>query len=465
MTLVSPAGRRGIPKFWLWVFVLGLLIRLVLLSTTTTLRIPIVDEQHFNRIAIQLSRGGGFGWNSGELTSRRPPLYPALLAGVWKTVGERSFQTVRVLQILMAGLTAILVYQLGRRAFNESIAIRAAALFWMYPTLLYFNFTILSETLFTFLLIAFVWFTVKLAQEPRAWTAVLCGMALGLAALTRSVLWPLPLVFCPLLVAIIPGRVASRIALAALVLVGYAIPVVPWAVRNTRLQGVVTIVDTMGGRNLRMGNYEHTPEDHMWDAVAIRGEENWAVQLAQERPGETLTEGQTDKWAQQKAVEYILANPLTTARRGLIKLADFWGIEREYAGAVQKHYYRSPRFFELSAATLIVVAFIGTAVLGTAGIWLARPHWRVHIALLVPILALMGAHSLAFGHSRYHVPLMPIMGLYACALLSEPGIAGRRADRAALAGAGLSTAALVAIWIRQVSMDFSRITALLNSLV
>ena len=44
----------------------------------------------------------------------------------------------------------------------------AAAVFWLYPSLIFFNFTILTETLFTFLLVAFVCLAVQLVEAPRA---------------------------------------------------------------------------------------------------------------------------------------------------------------------------------------------------------------------------------------------------------------------------------------------------------
>ena len=178
-------------------------------------------------------------------------------------------------------------------------------------------------------------------QQPRAWTALACGVVLGLAALTRSVLWPFPLVLCPMLAVLVPGTARSRIVLPLVLLSGFCLAIGPWVVRNTRLQGVFTVVDTMGGLNLRMGNYEHTPEDRMWDAVALEGEKNWSYALRQERPGEQLTEGQKDKWAQGKAVEYMVANPGVTLRRSIIKFSDFWGLEREYAAGIQQGLFRA----------------------------------------------------------------------------------------------------------------------------
>src|SRR5262249_9782521 len=159
--------------------------------------------------------------------------------------------------------------------FSEPVGRLAAAAFWLYPTFIVFNFLILTETLFTLLFVAFVLLAVMLVQTPRATLAFVCGLTLGVAALARSVLWPLPLALCPLLVLVIRAPIRARLVLPALVLLGFLVPIVPWAVRNTRLQGVVEIVDTMGGINLRMGNYEYTPDDRMWDAVSLTGEKNW----------------------------------------------------------------------------------------------------------------------------------------------------------------------------------------------
>jgi 4-amino-4-deoxy-L-arabinose transferase-like glycosyltransferase len=254
----------------------GLVLRLLILWYAADIGLRIGDEQHYGQLAENLVRGKGFASATGQLTSLRPPLYPAFVAGVWTVFGVENLQALRLLQTGLAFITALLTYELGRRAFGPGVGRWAAAITWLYPSLIFVNVVMLGETLFTLLLVAFVLLAVMLVHRPSGWSAVACGLALGLGALTRSVLWPVPLVLCPLLVAIVGGPIRHRLALAGLVLAGYAAVVAPWAVRNTRLQGVVTIVDTMGGMNLRMGNYEHTLEDRMWDTVSLTGAENWA---------------------------------------------------------------------------------------------------------------------------------------------------------------------------------------------
>ena len=357
------------------------------------------------------------------------------------------------------------MYQIGRRAFRPDVGRYAAALFWLSPSLMFFNFMLLTETLFTLLLVAFVLLTVMLVQTPRVWIALACGATLGLSALTRSVLWPLPIILCPLLTLLIPGTFRLRIALPALLALGYLAVIGPWAIRNTRLQGVVTVVDTMGGLNLRMGNYEYTPDDRMWAAVGLHGEKGWSYELAQEYPERTLSEGEKDKWAQSKALEYVRANPGITLRRDLIKFADFWGLDREFIAGVAEGLFAPPRWFAAVASLAIVAVYVVVMLAGTAGMWLCAPDRRIHALLLLPVLVIMGIHTVVFGHSRYHVPLMPIFGLYAAAMLTgETRMTWERSAPRLLA-AGALAMTLVAIWIRQVAfVDAERIHLLLSRL-
>jgi 4-amino-4-deoxy-L-arabinose transferase-like glycosyltransferase len=449
--LANPAATssRWTRRLWIAAFAVGLLLRLLFLSNTSSLDTKIVDEQHFARLAGHVLMGDGLAWEPGELTSVRPPLYPAFVAAIWKVSGFRNLQAVRIVQIVLAMLTAFAAYEIGRLVYSREVGRTAAAIVWLYPNLMFFNFTILTETLFTLLLACFVWLSIKLVQQRQPLVALLSGLALGLATLTRSALWPLPVLLCPLLALLIPHPARARLLLPVLVFVGYAAMVGPWAYRNTRLQGVFTVVDTMGGMNLRIGNYEYTPDTQMWDAVGLQGEQNWSYALTQEHPGEKLTEGQKDKWAQRKAVEYIVAHPGTTLRRAVIKFADFWGLEREFAAGIRFKLYHPPYLFSLAASVVIVLAYIVTVSLGSAGIWLTPPDLRLHVVLLLPIVMLMSVHSLAFGHSRYHVPLIPILAVYAAAFLNQ-----RRpiawSSRPAVAGAALTMGILATIWIRQV---------------
>lgn len=442
---------------------LGLFLRLLVLGFTSGLGLGIVDEQQYGQIARSLVAGDGYAWGPGRPTSIRPPLYPALVAGVWSLAGGESLQTVRFIQIFIALAMTALVYFLGARVLNSAVGAYAGAIVWLYPSLMFSNFLILTETLFTFFLVAFVLLAVLLVQAPRPSIAAACGAVLGLAALTRSIMWPMPILLCPLLALMIRAPLSRRLALPALLLAGYAVVVVPWAVRNTRLQGVVTIVDTMGGINLRMGNYEHTPEDRMWDAVSLRGEKNWVHGLDVETGGRPATEGEKDKWAQARAIEYILDHPGQSLQRALIKFADFWGLEREFIAGVREGLFDVPTWIAVLGSLAIVAGYVAVAVAGVAGLWLMAPaDWRVHVLMLLPIVLITGLHTIVFAHSRYHLPLIPLLAIYGASLAVNWKTALWRPG-SVRAGAIASIVVLIGIWIRQlVIVDFERIRSLLG---
>lgn len=444
-------------------FTAGLVLRLLVFWQTADLDTGIVDEQHYRAIATNVLTRHEFAATAGQPTSIRPPLYPALVAGIWSVSGLDNLQAVRLVQILLALVTTWITYELGRQVFDDRTAAVGAAIAWLYPTLIFFNFLILTETLFTCLLMAFVLLAVRLVKTPTATVAAGCGLSLGLAALARSVLWPLPIVLCPLLVLLMRGPLPRRIGYALLLLGGYLAAITPWAVRNTRLQETVTIVDTMGGINLRMGNYEYTPDDRMWDAVSVSGDRSW-VRGFSVPPGVNPTEGRKDKWAQAKAVEYMRAHPAQTLRRSLIKFADFWGLEREFIAGVQERLFTPPQGLAIVAAAAMAMAYVVVALGAAAGIWVAPPaDWRLHVLLLLPVAVTTAAHTIVFGHSRYHLPLIPILGLYAAHLATRWQEVRLPAMRPVVVGAGVSILTLATIWFRQLAFsDAQRIGALLR---
>jgi 4-amino-4-deoxy-L-arabinose transferase-like glycosyltransferase len=411
---LSPRQRLGV------ILVAALVLRLVILGMTAQLDLKIVDEQHYHVLATSLVEGRGLATASGP-TSLRPPLYPALVAGLWSITGSRSLQVVRAAQDLVGLATAVLVFWIGRRLYEERAALVAAAITAFYPALLLANSLFLSETVFTFLLTAFVATLVALLHRPRPGVALVVGALLGLSALTRSVVWPLPVVLVPLLLWIAPATLARRLTCGALVLAGYTVIVAPWAIRNTRLQGMPVIVDTMGGLNLRMGNYEFTPHDRIWDAVSRQGTQSWIVGLPPHPPGGgEWTEGWKERWAREQAIAFMRAHPGLTLRRAIIKFGDFWALDRDFVAGIQRGLFRPPPWAAAVASAAITVAFplvIGLAILG---VWLTPPaDWRSHLLMMLLVLFVTALHSVVFGHPRYRLPLTPVLAVYAGAAVSE----------------------------------------------
>ena len=193
-------------------------------------------------------------WNSRVADlSRRTPLYPLFLSLVGRPARAGLFAVV-AFQHLLGIASALLLYFIARRAFasrdrSSATAMSTAAAMLsgaaIYPALL--EQSILSESLYTFLLLCSVWLLIVWFQEDRNWAAVACGATLGFAALTRPLAAGFFLVFTVTLFPLLGARRALRFALAA----GMAIAVVlsPLLVRNYRAMGRFALTESMG-RNL-----------------------------------------------------------------------------------------------------------------------------------------------------------------------------------------------------------------------
>lgn len=452
----------------MWILAGGLAIRVIFLVNTANAELKIVDEQHYFQLASSLFSGLGFGWGADRLTSIRPPLYPGFLALVWTIVGEKSLFVIRGIQVLLSLLNVILLYQLGQRIFSKRIALVAAAIFCFYPSIVAFNFLLLTEVLFTTLLTTFLLCAVVLIQTNKGEMALGAGLTLGLAALTRSVVWPFPLILCPLAFFALSGTKANRLKLSAIFLLGFLLVVAPWAVRNTNLQGVLTVVNTMGGITLMMGNYEHTPLDRAWDPRTLHGDQSIFIKMAKEFPESVdWTEGQKENWAKREAVTYMLDHPGVTLHRSVIKFSNFWGLERTILAGFRPGVYHPPPWFAMLMTFLIPMAYICVMILACFGLFRGLPEERrAHWLFVILILGVSGLHSVVFGHSRYHLPLMPLFILYAAsALVSRPWNRVREGV-VNFAGPVLACLALFIVWGREVLIvEAERIRGLLTSLI
>ena len=84
----------------------------------------------------------------------------------------------------------------------------------------------------------------------------------------------------------------------------------------------------------------------------------------------------------------------------------------------------------------------------------------------LPVVFITAVHTVVFGHSRYHLPLIPLFALYASALLTTQTVAVWRERRPAVVGAAATVLVLIALWLRQIVLvDAARIKSLLNHVV
>lgn len=406
----------------LTILALSVLVRLGLWWACQTEPIHPGDEMHYHELAQSLVEGRGF-FLEGRPSAMRPPLYPLLVAGLYGLFGVGNFQAVRAFQLLLGLVTAWGGFLLGRLLYNRQVGLWAAGLVAFYPPLLGIALFLYTETLFAFWV---VWLGLAIGWALRAeslWRWVLVGLLLALGALTRSVLWP----FAPVLAGLIlllwqKVGWTRRLAGAGGMLAAFALLVAPWSWRCSQLEQTFIVIDTIGGRNLMMGNYEYTPLDRAWDAISVQGEKAWYAVLRREYPQfGTLTQGQRDKLALRYAVRYMLEHPGQTLKRCIVKFFNFWQLERTVAAGLERGWLGGwSRPAVLAWTAVLCGSYAGAMLAAAAGLVLRPPPDR---RTMIVVLSLVGfvclVHTVVFAHSRYHLPLAPLELVFAGAMLDQ----------------------------------------------
>jgi 4-amino-4-deoxy-L-arabinose transferase-like glycosyltransferase len=200
----------------------------VLLRERETILEEFVDKS--DRFATTLVEHGTFGFLPGVPSAYTQPLYGWFLAGIYLPFG-RSWAAVGIAQAIVAVVTALLVVEIGTRLRSVGIGVVAALVTTLHPYVVWHD-VHMNRELLDGLMLAFVVLLALLAYEDRSFApAAATGVALGIAILGNARLALLPLALAPYVAwRVRPGLRAA--AVAATVVVGAALAVAPWVVRN-----------------------------------------------------------------------------------------------------------------------------------------------------------------------------------------------------------------------------------------
>lgn len=323
------------------------------------------------------------------------PLYAVLLA-VLRGIFDNFELAAGLANAVMHGLIAILAYRLAQRIFTparapeavEKIARLAGLLTVFHPGLLGQSAFILSETLYTLLIVAALNLLVDFLKRPNARQIVLCGAAFAFATLTR----PIPLLFPFLLFG---GALATQknIGRTFLVLTVFASIVSVWTARNAiRFGSLIPVCLTR--HTLWAGS--QTADDGEWNEYAI------GARLAEL---DHLNVVEADRALVREAVGNYLRDPLGGARLVLRRAGRYiFGIPGDKK--VIHNYPNGRRLYLFWHAGML-------ALFGT-GLWrLFRERPPLLGPVLLYVLYEAVTLSLIFVMPRFHLPMMPVVAVTA----------------------------------------------------
>jgi Flp pilus assembly protein TadD len=461
---------------------------------------PVMDSWEYDRWAREIAGGDWLGRGRGVFF--QAPLYPYLLAILYKTVGPR-LDVVYLAQIGLAVAGCYALYRAGRAMAGEQAGLAAAALAAVYGPFLFYDVQLLKESLAVtavcFLLWVMAWAagadSEAATPAPEAATAgsqataasevstavseaatapseaaigtrrgaagrwLLVGFLLGVLALLREnallvVPFLLPLAWSggrlgagagPGRRAALAGRaaLARRAGRAAAFLAGVALALAPVALRNGLVGGDFLPTTSQGGVNFFIGN---NPRADGTYRPIVPGkqipelERREPARIAEQALGRPLTPAGVSSYWLHRALAWARSHPGEFLRLTLRKLGLFWSWY-EWPDAVDYYYFRglSPVY------RLPLLEFGGVTLLAALGLgFLGGGRARGLAPALLFAGAWMASTVAFFLFARYRLPAVPALLLLATlpvAALVEAVSAWRRERTAATARHAAAAAA------------------------
>jgi 4-amino-4-deoxy-L-arabinose transferase-like glycosyltransferase len=359
-------------------------------------RLP--DQQEYLEIAESFLRGQGLTFYDirfyDPVYAYRMPGYPLFIAA------GRSVHSALFHQKLIDTFTVLATYLLARRWLDKGPSLLAAAAVAFNPFLIYFSSLLLSETLYTALLI---WGCVLLVRHPNfLWG----GIALALSVLVRPSAVALPVILGILSVFVnyTPGLIEGRrrwlrLPVGTTMVLLVVLILFPWAFRNKQKLGQWVWLTTNAG----VTRYDGFNPD------ATGASDQRFLASPEMRVLRHMSEVERDAYLSQQAGNWIRdtwqRNPQHLCKLTAVKIARTWSpipLSAEFG---------SKKLYKYAAAAYSIPLL----ALSVVGLWASRLPRSARLFLLSPVLYFTMIHAVSVGSLRYRVPTEPLLAVLAAA--------------------------------------------------
>jgi len=400
---------------------------------------PIVFNK-YPYFAEQLCKG----LDIGERTLDLSPLYLYVNVLFYKIWGA-NWGGLAVLQILVGSLSCLLTFAIGARLFDRNVGLAATVLLLLYGNLTLIELTLEPEVFVIFFnglaVLALIEAGSASSSGPPLGKWLLAGVLIGLSVITKA---------NGLL--LVPGAVAwiwwgafrrdRRMAATLLLLLGVSLLVVPVTLRNYLKFHDPVLVTADGGKVFFHGNGPSATGIERADLANQafieegQSEPDYAHVLfrntARALSGSPLKPSECSNFWVQKTLEHMRAHSGDAFFLELKKFGFFWS---NYEVHDLDSTYRN--YVTLQGWPLIAFGII--ASLGIVGMGLALKRFRRTFLLYWLVLAYLLSVLLFFAASRYRLPAVPFLAIFAAhALLTLLRLARQRSWKPLLIGLGAS---------------------------
>lgn len=355
-------------------------------------------------VAASIASGHGFSSPFGEPTGPTAwftPVYPYLLAGVFKIFGTYSFRSLLVMvtiNCICSAFTCLPIYSIGREAFSRAVGI-GAAWFWVFqPSGVFFPLQWIWDTSLTALLLALlVWASLWVRQATRLTVWAGYGALWALSAMVNpSVLSVLP-VLLYWLIWRRPGDLGRQVRLVGAAMLVMLAGCAPWIVRNSLVFGTFVGLRSNFGLELYIGNNESTNDSLAWE---VHPNDSLKERAVYKRMGEIAFM----KEKQREAIHYIVTHPGAVARWTFKRFVHTWTGTTDPAKDLWPHAIPILRVF--------IVYNYAFPVLTLLGLFFAS---RTRNIATLPLASVIFCYPLVYyithASLRYRHPIDPVMAV------------------------------------------------------
>lgn len=390
------------------------------------------DSSSYIEPAQYLLRDGAYTYPS----ALRTPVYPIFLAVIYKLFGESHFFVVLV-QTLIGLATIYLTYLLSTKLLpsqKKPIGILFFA-FGLESSL--GPFYVMTETLFTFLLVCILLCFLIYRQSINinyGWLAV-GGVLTGLAILCRPIALYFPAVILLFILWEHRRDFKRWLASSAIYVFMVLICVIPWIVRNNRLLGI-PVVSTITGDSLYFYS-ANALLAHQQQIGFFESQQVLYPALDQALLDANLQNTESNRYRMEvyMARKIILSEPFTylyVHLRESMKIflpgtaslrdalgqsehdLDLWDLlQTQGLFSSLKEYFRQTNGLQLILLPFVILLIV-TCLFGFWGMWilLRNKNWFELLVLSMPVfyfILLSGPGS----YSRFRIPIMPFLSIVA----------------------------------------------------
>jgi dolichyl-phosphate-mannose-protein mannosyltransferase/tetratricopeptide repeat protein len=397
----------------LWLLALGLrLAHIFELQGTPFFSVLIVDGARYDEWAQQIASGQFLGSD----TFYQTPLYPYLLAGLYKLAGHHVL-LVRIVQGMLGACSCVLLAVAGRHFFSARVGLIAGLLLAIYPEAIFWDGLVQKSSLDLFLMTALLATLGAFLTERRGRWLIAAGVAMGAFVLNREnarILYPIVIIWLVAFFRDVPLR--RRAAWLGMVTAAVAIVLVPVGIRNYAVGGEFFISTSQLGSNFYIGNHQGATGTYD-PLVADHGnpldEREDATALAERATGRTLSPGAVSSYWFDRAVDEIRRAP-----RAWLRLAGRKILLTMNAGELVDT--ESMDEYSQYSHTLRALQWMSFGIvlpLAVLGAWITRRRWRSLALLYGAAAGLILSVVIFYVVSRYRFPMIPVLLLFAGAAL------------------------------------------------